>query len=35
MIPESNQIEDYLVSDSVVNWKEKVVLDKANELNLK
>jgi transglutaminase-like putative cysteine protease len=32
MTPESTQLNDYLVSDSVVNWKEQVVLDKANEL---
>jgi transglutaminase-like putative cysteine protease len=32
MSPESNQLEDYLVSDLVVNWKEQVVLDKAIKL---
>ena len=32
MIPESTQFNDYLVSDSVVNWKEQVVLDKALKL---
>ena len=32
MVPESNQLKDYLVSDSVVDWKNPVILDKANEL---
>jgi transglutaminase-like putative cysteine protease len=32
MVPESNQLKDYLVSDSVVDWKNPVILDKANKL---
>ncbi|RAP31459.1 transglutaminase [Candidatus Marinamargulisbacteria bacterium SCGC AG-343-D04] len=33
MTPESKYLNDYLVADPVVNWKEKMVLDKANELS--
>ena len=32
MIPESNELNDYLVSDSVIDWKNPIILDKANEL---
>ena len=35
MIPESNELNDYLVSDSVVDWKNPVILDKANQLTSK
>ena len=32
MIPELNQLNDYLVSGSVVDWKNPVILDKADEI---
>ena len=32
MIPESNELNDYLVSDSVIDWKNPVIINKANEL---
>ena len=34
MIPESAQLTDYLISDSVINWKKQIVLTKAKELTI-